>query len=85
MLHWVEVDNLTQAEASAWADKDASEGVLSEQDYYPNKRVFVVLFEHHGCPGSRDVVTSSVVEVTADTAENFTNPDGRSYWRVEVR
>ena len=81
----VEVENLSQTEASAWAEKDAKEGVLSEQDYYPNKRVVVVLEKHHGCPGSGVVTTEKEVEVTADTAKNFTNPDARSYWHVEVR
>lgn len=81
----VEVLNLSQAEASAWADEDAKEGVLSEQDYYPSSRVFVVLEKHHGRPGSGEVTTETKVEVTADTAATFTNPDGRSYWHVEVR
>ena len=80
----VEVENLSQAEAEAWAKKDASEGDLSEQDYYPGKKVFVVLLKHHGCPGSGVVTVEKEVEVTADTA-NFTNPDARSYWHVEVR
>lgn len=82
----VEVENLSQAEAEAWSEKDAKEGVLSEQDYYPSSsRVFVVLEKHHGCPGSGVVTTEEEVEVTADTANNFTNPDNRSYWHVEVR
>ena len=81
----VEVWNLSQTEAAAWADKDAKEGVLSEQDYYPFYRVVLVLKKHHGCPGSRDVTTEKEVVVTADTAKNFTNPDSRSYWHVEVR
>lgn len=81
----VEVWNLSQAEASAWAEKDAKEGVLSEQDYYPSSRVFVVLEKHHGRPGSGEVTTETKVEVTADTAATFTNPDARSYWHVEVR
>ena len=81
----VEVENLSQTEASAWAEKDAKEGVLSEQDAFPGKRVFVVLEHHHGCPGSGVVTSEKEVEVTADTAENFTNPDSRSYWHVEVR
>lgn len=81
----VEVENLSQAEAEAWAEKDASEGDLSEQDFHPGERVFAVLLKHHGCPGSGVVTVEKEVEVTADTAENFTNPDARSYWHVEVR
>lgn len=82
----VEVWNLTQAEASAWAEKDASEGVLSEQSYHPTARVYVVLEKHHGRPGSGNTTTEEEVMVTADTAENFVNnPDSRSYWHVEVR
>lgn len=81
----VEVWNLNQAEASAWSEKDASEGVLSEQDHHPGKRAVLVLEHHHGCPGSGVVTTEKEVVVTADTAENFTNPDARSYWHVEVR
>lgn len=80
----VEVWVMTQAEAEAWAEKDAKEGVLSEQYYYPGEKVFVVLEKHHGCPGSDAVTTEKEVQVTADTAENFTNSD-RSYWHVEVR
>ena len=81
----VEVLNLTQAEAKVWSEKDAKEGVLSEQDYYPGKKVFVVLERHHGCPGSGVVTVEEEVVVTADTAATFTNPDDRSRWHVEVR
>lgn len=81
----VEVWNLTQAEASVWSEKDASEGDLSEQDFHPGERVVVVLERHHGCPGSHDVTVEKEVEVEADTAVTFTNPDDRSYWHVEVR
>jgi hypothetical protein len=81
----VEVENLSQTEAKVWADEDAKEGVLSEQDAFPGKRVFVVLEKHHGRPGSGEVTTEEEVEVTADTAVTFTNPDGRSHWHVEVR
>ncbi len=81
----VEVWNLSQTEAKAWADKDASEGVLSEQDFHPGERAVLVLEKHHGRPGSGVVTTETEVTVTADTAENFTNPDSRSYWHVEVR
>lgn len=81
----VEVWNLTQAEAEAWSEKDAKEGDLSEQDFHPGKTLFVVLEKHRGCPGSRDVTTEEEVEVTADTAVTFVNPDSRSYWHVEVR
>ena len=81
----VEVENLSQAEAEAWSEKDAKEGVLSEQDFHPGERVVVVLERHHGCPGSHEVTVGKEVEVRADAAENFTKPDARSYWHVEVR